>query len=157
MRKGDILPELELTNMIMIQHPETKKVAAIDRAKSPFGLSLPGGHVEENESFYDSAVREAYEETGLKVKNLIHCGVIHWLNLDTQDRYLVFLYKTGDFEGELKEYTDEGRNLWISIDELMNSGGETRMDEYLPMFLNDAYCEAFGPWRENENFGVIYK
>jgi hypothetical protein len=31
------------------------------------------------------------------------------------------------------------------------------MDEYLPMFLNDAYCEAFGPWRENENFGVIYK
>ncbi|HQA05759.1 MAG TPA: NUDIX domain-containing protein [Clostridiales bacterium] len=151
------MPKFELTNMIMIKDPKTGLVAAIDRIKSPLGLSLPGGHIEDDESFYDSAVREAYEETGLKVKNLKHCGVIHWLNTDTKDRYIVFLYKTSEFEGELKEFSDEGKNKWVSVEELLSCKAETRIPEYMPMFLNDDLNEAFGPWRENEDFSIYYK
>ena len=83
------MPELELTNMIMIQHPETKKVAAIDRAKSPFGLSCPAGMWRKTRAF-TTAPSGKPMRNGTESKNLIHCGVIHWLNLDTQDRYLVF-------------------------------------------------------------------
>jgi len=81
-------PSCELTNMIMIQNPSTGEVVVINRKKSWTGLSFPGGHVEPGESFYDSAVREAYEETGLEVKNLELCGIINWSNTKTFDRYL---------------------------------------------------------------------
>ena len=50
----------EVTNMIMIQDPQTKKVVVLNRRLSWKGISFPGGHVEKNESFYESAVREAY-------------------------------------------------------------------------------------------------
>ena len=149
------MPKFELTNMIMIK--DRNRTCRGDRQnKKPWAFS-PRGHIEDDKSFYDSAVREAYEETGLKVKNLKHCGVIHWLNTDTKDRYIVFLYKTSEFEGELKEFSDEGKNKWVSVEELLSCKAETRMPEYMPMFLNDDLNEAFGPWRENEDFSIYYK
>ena len=57
----------ELTNMIMIQNPETKEVLVQRRVKYWCGITFPGGHVENGESFYDSAVREVKEETNLNV------------------------------------------------------------------------------------------
>lgn len=150
------MPKIELTNMVFIQNPVTKKVLVQDRVKSWKGLSFPGGHVEENESFIDSAIREVREETGLEVRNLKFCGVIHWLHKKTFDRYIVFLYKTSDFSGELKDCS-EGKHFWISIDELKNTPSENSTPEYLPMFLEDKYSEAFGLWSENEDWGLVFK
>jgi 8-oxo-dGTP diphosphatase len=62
--------KIELTNMVMIEDKTTGKVLVQERIKSWCGLTFPGGHVEEGESFVDSAVREVKEETGLDVKNL---------------------------------------------------------------------------------------
>jgi 8-oxo-dGTP diphosphatase len=56
--------------MVMIQNKHTGKVLVQDRVKSWKGLSFPGGHVENGESFYDCAVREVKEETGLEVRDL---------------------------------------------------------------------------------------
>lgn len=113
------MPEVELTNIVMIQDKTTGKVLVQERIKSWKGLSFPGGHVDEGESLVDSAIREINEETGLDVKNLKSCGVVHWNNKNkTFDRYIVFLYKTADFEGDLITEMDEGKNYWISIDEL---------------------------------------
>lgn len=83
---------VELTNMVMIQDISTNKVLVQNRKKSYKGLSFPGGHVEKNESLYDSAVREVKEETGLDVSNLKSCGVIHWVNNVTYDQiYCIFI------------------------------------------------------------------
>ena len=57
----------EMTNMVMIQDRQTSKVLVQDRIKSWKGLSFPDGHVEDNESIVDSAIREVKEETGLDV------------------------------------------------------------------------------------------
>jgi ADP-ribose pyrophosphatase YjhB (NUDIX family) len=46
----------------------------IERAKPPYGWALPGGFVEYGESLEEAAVREAEEETGLKVTLL---GQLH--------------------------------------------------------------------------------
>lgn len=151
------MSKIELTNMVMIQDPLTGKVLVQDRIKSWKGLSFPGGHVEKNESFVDSAIREIKEETGLTVRNLQYCGVIHWLNSITYDRYIVFLYKTKEYEGSLLTESDEGKNLWISVDELRNTPSENDMPKYLPMFLEDRYSEAFGLWSEKAPCDILYK
>ena len=151
------MSKLELTNMAMIQDKQTGKVLVQDRVKSWKGLSFPGGHIENNESFIDSAVREVREETGLEVWNLKSCGIIHWLNNKTFDRYIVFLFKTDDYSGELKPKCDEGRNLWITVDELIKTPSENQMSKYLPMFLEDEYSEAFGSWNDDEPWEIVYK
>ena len=151
------MPKLEMTNMVMIQNKQTGKVLVQDRVKSWKGLSFPGGHVEDNESVVDSAIREVKEETGFVVQNLKSCGIIHWLNNKTFDRYLVFLFKTSDYSGELMAESDEGRNFWISVDDLKNTPSENQMPKYLPMFLEDQYSEAFGPWNDGEPPEILYK
>ena len=45
-------------------------IVLIKRSNPPFGWALPGGFVDYGESLEEAAYREAYEETGLKVKNL---------------------------------------------------------------------------------------
>ncbi|HQP91583.1 MAG TPA: NUDIX hydrolase [Candidatus Omnitrophota bacterium] len=45
-------------------------IVLIKRSNPPFGWALPGGFVDYGESLEEAALREAEEETGLKVKNL---------------------------------------------------------------------------------------
>ena len=47
-----------------------KKIVLIKRKNPPHGWALPGGFVDYGESYEDAAVREAFEETGLKVTQL---------------------------------------------------------------------------------------
>ncbi len=148
---------IELTNMVMIEDKHTGKVLVQERLKSWTGLSFPGGHVEQGESFIDSAVREVKEETGLDIRNLQTCGVIHWVHKTRKDRYIVFLYKTNDFSGELLEATDEGRVFWIDPEELKTKNLSSNFANYLPMFFSDEHAEAFGEWCEDEPDVLVYK
>ena len=148
---------IELTNMVMVEDKSTGKVLVQERLKSWTGLSFPGGHVEQGESFVESAVREVKEETGLDIRNLKTCGVIHWVHKTRKDRYIVFLYKTSNFSGELLEATDEGRVFWIDPEELKTKNLSSNFSNYLPMFMSDKNCEAFGEWCEDEPDVLIYK
>ena len=141
----------------MIQNKISSKVLVQDRIKSWKGFSFPGGHVEGGESFVDSAVREIKEETGLEIRNLKSCGVIHWSNNKTFDRYIVFLYKTTEFSGELIHKTEEGTNLWIEIQELKKLPSTNGFPEYFPMFFEDKYNEAFGSWNDDKYEIMEYK
>ena len=151
------MPKVELTNMVMIQDKTTGKVLVQERIKSWKGLSFPGGHVDEGESFVDSAIREIKEETGLDIKNLKSCGTFHWSNNKTFDRYIVFLYNTVDFKGELITEMDEGKNYWVSINELKAQRTTNDFHYYFPMFFEDGFNEAFGSWNNDELWEIVYK
>lgn len=151
------MPKLEITNMVMVQDVATGKVVVQEHVKSWCGISFPGGHAEPGESIYDSAIREIKEETGLDIKNLISCGLVHWSNNKTFDRYLIFLFKTSDYSGELMSESDEGKNFWITIEELKNTPSDNSTPQALPMFLEDKYSEAFGSWNDNEPWEIVYK
>lgn len=159
------MAKLEITNMVMVQDKSTGKVIVQERIKSWCGVSFPGGHVENGESIYDSAVREIKEETGLTIENLKYCGIIYWFNNVTEDKYFVHLYKTTDYSGEKLQETEEGRVFWTSIEELYNMNLSSNFREYLPVFLEDRYSEAFCSWNDDMNvdltkpnpWGIIYR
>ncbi len=46
------------------------EIVLVERKNPPYGWALPGGFVEYGETYEDAAVREALEETGLKVELL---------------------------------------------------------------------------------------
>jgi len=148
------MPKTELTTMVMVQDPDTKQVLVQNRVLNWKGLSFPGGHVDENESFYACAVREIKEETGLDISDLTPCGIIHWSNSDTQEKYLVFLYKTSTFSGELITEMEEGQHFWMDIpalQEALQKECPNDFDLHLPMFLNNQYSEMLSLWNEQGN------
>lgn len=144
----------ELTNMIMIENPENGKVLVQKRVKYWTGVTFPGGHVEKGESFTDSAIREAKEETGLDIKNPKLCGTVHWCHKDTDERYIVLLYKATEFSGELVEKTDEGDVFWIDKEDFSNYQLSPNFDTYLKIFLSDDN-EAFGLYNKDGDDAMI--
>lgn len=76
---------------------------------------LPGGHLDEGETAYDSLVREIMEETGLEVTEANEAGV-YQLHLGDSDRAVSFftVHVTGEIQLS-EEHTDY---VWINADEI---------------------------------------
>lgn len=144
----------ELTNMVMIENPENGQVLVQKRVKYWTGVTFPGGHIEKGESFTQSAVREVKEETGLDIKNPKLCGTVHWCHKDTDERYIVLLYKATEFSGELVDKTDEGEVFWINKEDFNNYQLSPNFDTYLKVFLSDDN-EAFGLYNKDGDDEMI--
>lgn len=56
-------------------------------------------------------IREVKEETGLDIREPELCGVKQFYKLDGT-RYIVFLYRTDQFSGELRS-SEEGEVFWM--------------------------------------------
>lgn len=151
------MSKTELTNMVMIHDKEKNRVVVQERVKNWKGIAFPGGHVEEGESFAASAIREIKEETGLSIYNLKLCGVMHWNNNQTFDRYIVFLYRTEDYSGTLLESTEEGRVSWVDLDKLRDMKLSENFKDYLCIFLEDTHSEAFCSWNPEKQEDFEYR
>jgi len=129
---------VEFTNMCMVYDGD--KVLAQDKISKTWGGAIfPGGHIEKNESFTDAVIREVFEETGLIISNPRLCGIKDWYNEDGS-RYVVLLYKTDKFSGELKS-SDEGEVFWTTLDEFRKLNLASEMEIMLEVFLNDDLSE----------------
>lgn len=132
-----------LTNMCMVED-EIGRVLVQQRVdKNWSGIAFPGGHVEPGESFTESVIREVKEETGLTIKNVKLCGVKDWCFENNLKRYIVFLYKTSDFCGELIQESDEGKNFWVSKEELVNLNTASTFIDTLQIFTDSNKNELF--------------
>ncbi|MDX8044754.1 8-oxo-dGTP diphosphatase [Gracilibacillus sp. S3-1-1] len=106
------------TNMCMI-YDSTGQILVQDRVKSDWsGITFPGGHVQQAESFTTSVIREVYEETGLTISSPTLCGIKQF-QTSAGERYVVFLYKTNEFTGELQS-SREGKVFWIKKENLFD-------------------------------------
>ena len=131
-----------LTNMVMVQDGQGRVLVQRRSDKGWPGCTFPGGHVEPGEPFLDSAVREVREETGLTVENLQLCGIKQWTQPGGEYRYIVFLYKTNCFSGEVTS-SDEGEAFWCPREELESLNLAEGFDIMLPVFENDGTAEVF--------------
>ncbi|MBQ8287479.1 MAG: 8-oxo-dGTP diphosphatase [Clostridia bacterium] len=130
-----------LTNMCMIS--DGRRILVQDRSDPAWpGITFPGGHVEPGESFVASVIREVKEETGLTVSDLRLCGIKQWTQQDGEYRYIVLLYKTETFSGELVS-SDEGRVFWIAEDELANYPLADGFEQMYQVFRRDELSENY--------------
>ena len=142
--------EIELTNMCLIC--DGNKVLVQEKVGTK-GLVFPGGHVEEGESLLESVVREMKEETGLTIENPKICGFKDGIQEDGT-RYIVLLYKTDKFTGELKS-SDEGRVFWIDRADIDRVNLIWNMKELLEIFDTDLYSEFFFKIKDGKYKGKL--
>ena len=129
------------TNMCMV-YDGNGNVLVEERIKADWrGVAFPGGHVEAGEAFTDSVIREVREETGLCIKNPLLCGVKQFYT-DEGERYVVFLYKTKDFSGEISS-SKEGRVFWIKREELASFPLAADFYDLVKVFEDDSLSEFF--------------
>ncbi len=141
-----------LTNMCLIEDEKGNIVMQIrDPQRYTWsGAALPGGHIEEKESLHQAVVREVYEETGLTIRNPKLVGMKHWHTVDGI-RYLVFLYRTNDFSGELRS-SEEGEVKWVSRNDLDNIELAYDLKNLLRVFDEEKLSEMFYSKRLENDF-----
>lgn len=128
---------VELTVLCLLH--DSDRYLLQNRVKEDWkGYTLPGGHVEPGESIVDAVVREMKEETGLTVLNPRLCGVKQFPI--EAGRYIVFLFRADQFEGELAS-SAEGEMHWVRKEELAQVPVVNDLDELLQVMLDDQLNE----------------
>ena len=112
-------------------NPENKKILLVKHHLYDRWVQ-PGGHIEDNETPEEAAMREVYEETGLKIKllgehfpredDLIRPLGIQCNRKGNGDRHFDFLYAAvpNDLNGELVISNESFDIGWFSRKELEN-------------------------------------
>jgi len=105
---------LEENGQILLQHRKDKDV-----------WGIPGGVMEPGETFEETALRETFEETGLKVENLklfgLYSGEQGFAEYGNGDQIfsVQIIFHATDFKGELIQEAEESReHRFFSPDEL---------------------------------------
>lgn len=143
---------VELTALCLI-HRENQYLLQ-DRVKNDWrGFTLPGGHIEKDESIVDAVIREMKEETGLTIINPQLRGIKQFpIN---EGRYIVFLFSADKFSGEVIS-SDEGEMHWVGKEELSNVNLVNDFNQLLQVILDDNLNE-FQYVIEDKEWKVILK
>lgn len=96
------------------------KIVLVLRGIEPFKrmIVIPGGHVDLGETVEQTAIREAFEETGLKVKLKEILGVYSDPKRDPRKRTIGTVFIAEPLSGALKGDTDALEAKWFSLKEV---------------------------------------
>ncbi|WP_138344510.1 VirB6/TrbL-like conjugal transfer protein, CD1112 family [Blautia obeum] len=151
----DALEDMELGDLFLLSIQDHKgNVLALDKVNDSYtGTTFPGGHVEANEIFQKSMIREVWEETGLTVEAPKLGGLYHWHKSGVH--YVITLYKADKFTGELKS-SEEGRVYWIPLEELKTKELATGMEHVLRILESEKVDECYMHLEADGYVGDLY-
>lgn len=146
--------KVDIYTMCLVQNGNN--VLLLDRpSKKGFpGFIAPGGKVEFPESLTEGAAREVYEETGLRVRNLIYKGLDEFVDVKKNYRYMVFNYITSTFEGDLLPNPPEGTLHWVPFHEVTELPMQPWFKRRFPLFFQDGTFEIYSVWDEEEKVTI---
>lgn len=143
---------VELTVLCLIH--KNDEYLLQNRVKNDWkGWTLPGGHVENNESIVDAVIREMKEETGLTIQRPKLCGIKQFPI--KEGRYIVFLFQTNEFTGNVTS-SNEGEMQWVHKSELANRNIAEDLPELLQVMLTEDLTE-FQYVIENDSWNIVIK
>lgn len=104
--------KIEKTVRVIVRRPDGKFLCVTDYDDET-RLGMPGGRVESGEPEEDAALRELWEETGLKADNP------RLVSVDSFMGRRVFLFFVSSYDGNLRS-SREGKVSWCSAPKLLN-------------------------------------
>ena len=116
-----------------------------------------GGKLEPGESPEECVKREVFEESGLIIESPNLHGVITFPKFDGIDDWIVFVYTTNNFEGNLIE-CNEGKLDWVSDDQLLNLNLWEGDKIFIPWLTQDKFFSAKFIYEKKKliNYDVIF-
>lgn len=143
---------VELTVLCLLH--QNDKYLLQNRLKNDWkGWTLPGGHIEKNESIIDAVIREMKEETGLNIRNPRLRGIKQFPI--ENGRYVVFLFHTDEFFGELAS-SEEGEMVWVKKSDLPKMNIVNDLSPLLRVMEDDNLTE-FQYVIENGQWNMVIK
>jgi len=103
---------------VLVYAMRDRQVLLLRRNKQPnLGLWIaPGGKIEIDESPHEAARRELAEETGLTAVDLTWRGLCTEVSPLPDWQWLLFIYVTRQFSGDLRPDLREGELAWVDLD-----------------------------------------
>ena len=94
-----------------------KKIVLVERGQEPFKgmVELPGGHMDKKETIEHAAIREALEETNLKVKLQNIFGVYSGPKRDPRGPTVTTVFLAKPIGGKLKAGSDAKIGFWCDV------------------------------------------
>lgn len=116
------------------------------KAKGLFGedkYNAPGGKMKPSETPEEGVEREVKEETGLAVKQLNYHGKLNFYLSDLKTpAWIVHVFSSHDFSGELKSSDREGTLEWISQENMPYSQMWEDDKYWLPLLFDGKKFEG---------------
>ncbi|HLW74017.1 MAG TPA: NUDIX hydrolase [Gammaproteobacteria bacterium] len=103
-----VTPSLAADVIIELLDEPGRPVVLIERRNPPLGWAIPGGFVDVGETLEQAAVREAEEETGLKVKLKVLLGMYSHPARDPRGHTVTAVY-IGEAHGRPRAGDDAGK------------------------------------------------
>lgn len=88
-----------------------------------------GGKLERGESKFKGMLREVKEEANIVPKDVHYVGKIRFKNFGNHPTEVMYCFVAYDYEGEIPDESDEGKLLWIDVDQVLS----------LPLWEGDQY------------------
>ena len=99
-----------------------------ERVHGQIRFNQPAGHLEDNESLIDAAIRECLEETACTFQPQALVGLYRWRNDINNDTYLraTFCGGSTDFDPEQSLDDDIIAAHWMTVDEIHERAPDLR-------------------------------
>lgn len=102
-------------------------------------------------------IREVKEETNLDISHLTFCGIRDWYDKTTNERTIVFMFRTKTYKGILETDNVEGKVEWRKLDSIKPEEYASGLDKEMAIFFDNQTLEFYSNYNLETNKWTLKK